>query len=86
MKPLGDSKRHFWLAQRMAKATGADIVGAHQAGDLPQEEWAQMVQACRGCDWTEGCERWLESHPAAEDVPQTCANCARFAELQTERG
>lgn len=85
MKRLGDSKRHYWLAKRMAKATGADIVGAHEAGELPQEVWAQMVRNCRGCDWTEGCARWLDNNPSAQKVPKTCANCDRFAELQTER-
>lgn len=82
MKPLGDSNRHFWLAQRMAKTTGADLVAAFQQGELVQTEWAQMVQNCRGCDWTEGCERWLKGHESSCTVPKKCANCGRFAELQ----
>lgn len=84
MKPLGETKRHYWLAQKMAKATGADLVAAHQAGDLPQEEWAELVQNCRTCDWTEGCDRWLKEHPEAETVPETCVNCGRLTELQAE--
>ena len=43
-------KKHYWLAKRMAKTTGADLVAAYQAGELGQEEWAQMVHKCRGCD------------------------------------
>lgn len=86
VKPLGDKKRHYWLAQRMAKATGADIVGAHEAGELPQEEWAEMVQNCRSCDWTEGCVRWLQRNPSADEAPEYCGNCERFAELQAETG
>jgi hypothetical protein len=82
VKPLGDRKRHYWLAKRMAKATGADIVGAHATGALPQEEWARMVQTCRGCDWTDGCQRWLQANPAASDAPAACPNCGRFADLQ----
>lgn len=86
MKPLGDIKRHYWLAQRMAKATGADLVAAHQSGELPQGEWAQMVQTCRGCDWTEGCEHWLRANETSEVVPEDCANCTRLAELQEITG
>lgn len=86
MKPLGDRNRHYWLAQRMAKTTGADLVKAHQAGALSQEEWAQMVQNCRACDWTEGCARWLQRTVKADTVPDTCANCGRFSEMQTQTG
>ncbi|MDF1802979.1 DUF6455 family protein [Thalassovita sp.] len=82
MKPLGDRKRHYWLAKRMAKATGADIVGAHELGELRQEEWAEMIRNCRSCDWAEGCARWLQRNAAAETVPSECANCSRLAELQ----
>lgn len=82
VKPLGDSNRHYWLAKSMAQATGADIVGAHEAGRLSQEDWAQMVQACRGCDWVAGCVRWLQRTPSASDVPETCANCGRFSDLR----
>lgn len=83
MKPLGDSNHHFWLAQRMAKTTGADLVAAFQQGELVQAEWAQIVQNCRGCDWTDGCERWLEKHESATCIPNSCVNCGRFAELQS---
>lgn len=86
MKPLGDRNRHYWLAQRMAKTTGADLVAAHKTGALPQQEWAQMVQNCRSCDWTEGCARWLQQTASADTVPETCVNCGRFTELRSETG
>lgn len=82
MKPLGDRKQHYWLAKQMAKATGADIVGAHASGQLPQSDWANLVQTCRECDWSEGCQRWLRDHPRASDAPAACPNCGRFADLQ----
>ncbi len=82
MKPLGDMKRHFWLAQRMAKVTGADLVSAHESGELPQEEWADMVETCRDCDWTNGCVRWLQENQTATEVPPSCPNCGRLTELR----
>lgn len=82
MKPLGDRKRHYWLAQRMAKTTGTDLAGVHAAGALSQERWAEMVEACRGCDWTEGCERWLAKTDGASEVPASCPNCGAFLELK----
>ena len=82
MKPLGDRKRHYWLAQRMAKTTETDLVGAHAAGDLSQEKWAEMVESCRGCDWIEGCERWLAKPENAGEVPGSCPNCGTFLELK----
>jgi formate dehydrogenase maturation protein FdhE len=83
VKPLGDRKRHFWMAQRMAKTTGANLVAAYDQGELDQQEWAQMVQNCRGCDWTEKCERWLQNNAQSEIVPESCPNCGRFAQLQS---
>ena len=84
VKPLGDRKRHYWLAQRMAKTTGPNLVSAYDQGALDQQEWAQMVQNCRGCTWTEGCERWLLGRESSASVPESCANCAWFSDLQTQ--
>ncbi|MDQ2095671.1 DUF6455 family protein [Rhodalgimonas zhirmunskyi] len=81
MKPLGETKRHFWLAQRMAKLHDVDLVGAVARGDLAQEEWAGMVTRCRGCEWTEGCTRFLEQGEAHDDLPHDCRNRVRMAEL-----
>jgi hypothetical protein len=67
----------------MAKTTGADLVSAFDQGELDQSEWARMVHNCRGCTWTDGCERWLQGHTSTSTVPDSCANCARFSDLQT---
>jgi hypothetical protein len=84
MKPLGDSKSHYWLVQRMAQATDTDIVAAMEQAELSNEDWAEMVQSCRGCDWTECCERWLgeADHGSAEAAPEPCLNRARFLRLK----
>ena len=84
MKPLGDQNTHFWLAQRMAQLTETDLVAAMDAAQLTQEDWARMVQECRGCDWAEGCEKFLalqDGEPVAE-APETCRNSERFAALK----
>ncbi|MEP2532749.1 DUF6455 family protein [Shimia sp.] len=84
MKPLGDTNVHYWLAQRMARATETDLVAAMEKADLSQEDWAQMVADCRGCAWTRGCERWLALHSeeTAQSAPSDCANQDRFQKLK----
>ncbi|WP_353308653.1 DUF6455 family protein [Shimia sp. NS0008-38b] len=87
MKPLGDRRHHYWLAQRMAQLTQTDLVAAREAAALSQKDWAEMVEHCRGCDWEAGCGRWqaqqaLADSPA-ENAPEGCANQARFAQLKT---
>ncbi len=84
MKPLGNGNTHFWLVQRMAQATETDLVAAMERAELSQEDWAEMVQDCRGCDWAVGCKRWLDRHTdgAAEDAPEPCVNQARFQRLK----
>ncbi|WP_323786232.1 DUF6455 family protein [Thalassovita sp.] len=82
MKPLGGTTRHYWMAQRMAKATQTDLVGPQNAGILSQEKWAEIVQACRGCTWVDGCERWLASHDSSNEVPKECPNCGAYMQLK----
>lgn len=74
--PLGDAGAHYWLVQKMAKTCGVDTAEAVRTGDLDQEQWAALVQRCRTCQWTEGCERWLArlDHPEAEVPPEGCVN------------
>ncbi|WP_425101588.1 DUF6455 family protein [Tropicibacter sp. S64] len=83
-RPLGSERKHYWLVQRMAKATGVDLVEAMAGQSLTSEDWARMVTHCRGCEWVQGCRHWLD---AAEDTPRACpdgcANKARFADLKT---
>ena len=82
---LGDENEHYWLVQRMARATGVDLVEATKAGVLSQEEWAGIVTRCRSCQWSEGCQSWL-SEPVDEErpFPETCINRKRLAALKTE--
>ena len=82
LRPLGETRRHFWLAQRMAGLHGLDLAGAGARGDLDQATWAAMVQHCRGCAWTEGCERYLGRGEAADALPEGCVNRLRFATLR----
>ncbi|MCB1335186.1 MAG: hypothetical protein KDK26_16440 [Roseivivax sp.] len=81
---LGDETEHFWLAQRMARATGTDLVAAAEEGALTQAQWAEIVHRCRGCEWTCGCERWLDATDADQvrAAPETCVNHKRFAVLR----
>jgi len=85
MRPLGDPRDHYWLVQGMARAIGVDIVGAFEAGHLDHEEWAEIVECCRRCDWSAGCRDWLASAPAASCPPPECCNRARLALLRLEQ-
>ncbi len=86
MKPLGDRTQHYWLAQRMAQLTQTDLVAAMARAQLSQEDWAEMVENCRGCDWEAGCDRYLEAHErdaqTEESAPEACVNKDRFKRLK----
>ena len=83
MKPLGERNAHFWLAQRMAKISETDLVAAMEKARLTQADWADIVQACRGCDWTAGCKRWLDRQSVPVDsAPEPCVNRDRFNALK----
>jgi hypothetical protein len=82
MTVLGEVREHVRLVSRMAQATGTDLVGAYEAGDLTQEAWAEMVQACRGCGWAGDCGTWLDAHDQVDHAPKDCPNQARFLDLQ----
>jgi hypothetical protein len=76
---LGDERRHYWLALGMAQASGADLQAALEAGRISHGEWADVVQRCRGCSWTESCDCWMRAQePGAADVPQACPNVGFF--------
>lgn len=82
MTVLGDLPTHVQLASRMAKTTEVDLTKAYDTGALPHEEWADMVQTCRRCQWAGRCDGWLDTHPQAETAPPTCLNRDRFARLK----
>jgi len=83
MKPLGDPVKHFWKVQQMAKATGVDLVEARAEGKLPDAAWADTVTNCRGCDWVEGCERFLDQAEDGQATPPSgCVNQKPFEALK----
>lgn len=79
-RPLGDARRHYWRALRMAQATGVDLQHAMDAGVITSGDWAGSVDRCRGCGWDKGCGAWLATQKTgAADLPQACPNAALFA-------
>lgn len=90
-KPLGDPVTHLWLARSMARAAGIDLGARQAAGELRQQDWADMIQRCRGCDFARagGCRDWLRGRTAgaaAAAVPAACANAATFHGLGAATG
>lgn len=84
VRPMWSLSRHYWLAKRMAKATGVDLAAAMDVAALTQSDWADMVRRCRGCAWREGCERWLDTCEKGErPVPGGCENREKFQRLKT---
>ncbi|WP_298933635.1 DUF6455 family protein [uncultured Ruegeria sp.] len=84
MSRLGEIMTHLRLVLRMAQVTGTDIVSAHQHGHLSQDNWADMVQLCRGCAWARDCPDWLDRYRSDAKVPVHCLNRERFAVLQAK--
>ncbi|WP_204112932.1 DUF6455 family protein [Shimia biformata] len=83
MKPLGKTNTHYWLAQQMAKITETDLVTAMEKAELTQADWAEMVTACRGCNWGDKCQKWLDLHPEpVETAPKSCCNGTRYEALR----
>jgi hypothetical protein len=88
VRPLGDEKRHYWLALGMAQASGCRSAARAGRGRITHGDWAEVVTRCRGCGWTEGCDCWL----AAQDglghatVPQACPNVAFFEAVLERHG
>ncbi|MHA7889367.1 DUF6455 family protein [Roseicyclus sp.] len=78
-RPLGDAKRHYWLALGMAQATGAELQRALETGVITHADWAQAVQRCRGCGWAEGCACWMAAQETGKAaVPAACPNAQIF--------
>jgi hypothetical protein len=82
---LGATKDHYWLLQRMAKATGVDLVAAMQHDSLNTQAWAQLVTDCRKCQWTEGCKRFLDRADPDIDspLPEGCENRAPLEQIRS---
>ena len=82
MHRLGNLMHHTRMVLGMARSTGTDVVQAYDEGDLSQEDWASMVQACRGCGWADRCEDWLDDHRDVPCAPETCPNREKFKALK----
>ena len=85
MPRLGQIMTHLRLVLRMGQATETDIIAAHHNGDLSQEDWADMVRRCRGCEWAKRCPEWLDDHECIAEAPETCPNRERFAEIKAKQ-
>ncbi|MAY45561.1 MAG: hypothetical protein CML65_09940 [Rhodobacteraceae bacterium] len=83
MQTRGEMMRHWRLVNRMAKTTDPDLVSAFKDGRLSSDAWAGMVEACRGCAWSDTCADWLDGHDHVDTAPRPCCNRARFAALRT---
>ena len=81
MHPMGDIRKHFWLTLGMAKHTKVDLGAALKDGKITQEEYAGMVNACRGCDEPEACAHWLKTADEGAAPPAYCRNADTFAEI-----
>ena len=82
-RPLGDMTDHYWLVQRMAKACGVDTAAAVERGDLESNGWTEIVNACRSCQWVDGCQRWLDQQEPGQSTvpPAACVNAAKIMSL-----
>ncbi|WP_280960211.1 DUF6455 family protein [Antarcticimicrobium luteum] len=83
MAVLGRLMDHVRLIERMAMATGTDLVGAYEAGALSQADWAAMVRTCRGCAWAGNCGAWLDRHETVPCAPASCPNRQPFRDLRS---
>ena len=82
MTPLGKTMEHVRLVSRMAKAGQTDLVGAAEAGELSQPQWANIVEVCRRCPCVETCQNWLDKPDTENDIPKWCSNRDRFLALR----
>lgn len=82
---IGDMRDHYWLVQRMAKSVGVDLDKAWETAKVDPEGWASMVQQCRHCDWSQGCQRWMDKRALESEVqapPEQCENRHVFDRLR----
>ncbi|MDE4133937.1 DUF6455 family protein [Phaeobacter sp. QD34_3] len=85
MQPLGEALFHLRLLGLMAKTTDVDLVEAFAAGQISEEDWAEMINQCRACGCVEKCQRWLAAHDHAEAAPEGCNNADRLQQLHAKK-
>lgn len=81
MHPMGEIRTHFWLTLGMAKHCHADLGRALAEGEITQEDYANLVTACRGCDAPEACSEWLKVADEGATPPAYCVNQRRLIAL-----
>ena len=82
LRPLGAQRPHYWLLQRMLRRSGADAKTAFQVEDLSSEDWAKLVETCRGCADACACRRFLDDpHAKRQKPPSYCQNARALANL-----
>ena len=85
MPKLGKIMTHLRLVMRMGRATGTDIVEAHNEGRLSQADWAAMVTTCRACESVGRCQHLLDEHDQLDGAPETCPNRTRLWALRQQQ-
>ncbi|MDV7270424.1 DUF6455 family protein [Thioclava sp. A2] len=78
----GNIDLNFWLTRSLARKMGVNLTEAMHSGFLTQEDFAQMITACRCCAHGETCLAYLsESGGPAETAPECCSNKEILGEL-----
>lgn len=85
MQKLGARTAHYWKLQHMLRATGTDAVSAFDDGALSSEDWAAMVERCRGCQWVRGCRAFVGQQAQKGTVACAPAPCRNHAKLNRLR-
>lgn len=66
---MGDTTRHFWLSRSVARTMGLSLTEAMRCGAISADDYARMVDRCRGCALVEACEEWLSSRTDIQRQP-----------------
>jgi len=83
---LGPERDHMMLLQTMGKVVEVDFAAVFDAEVLHQEEWSGMITSCRGCEWVDGCRKWLRAAKRGDECPMQCRNLAALAGLSAKQG
>ena len=82
MQTLGNVRDHFWRVIKMAKANRVNLSDALDEGQITVDEYADMINGCRGCSEVGKCDRLLAAQPALAEAPEYCVNRNTFAQLK----
>lgn len=82
---LGKLRDHYWRVLRMASTIGLDLVAIRKGGHLSSHDWAEIVTACRGCEWADKCDVWVNRSDMVQCAPSTCVNRKKFEMLRRKQ-